>query len=974
MRNVRHRRIAALGVIVVPLFALLLSSGPASAANTTPTNTTGTQTGLICGTTASSATAADNDLPINRWSGSLGDEHERLPGGFLSGISNAPSSIDRSVFVGGMTSIGASEWQLAASATEGASQFCFANTVGEMANTFAGKLGTGITTSPLLGVLAVLALITLAWRALRGRGNFFRQIIKFMVVVAILFTIVGAAMASTATDDVPFSPAWIIQTGYNAISEVASGPANAISNVANATIGGSTQETIAKSDPLSCYWYSQELVDEYQKAYTATGSYGYVVPTSLNSLWEQAAIPTYEDEQFGASNNYAPLMYCHLLEDNAGIQPASQLAVAKASGSLSGDSNLNSFGVTQASALAWNGALTNDQEDESMVAWAACQSPGTGSGGSGFTPSEWNISTGKLTTAAFTTVPSPTTSGTSTVNGADCQTFWSANAPANGGQYGDASGPFASPSAAPWPGQILNPDMGVFNWGDSESAIATSTNSSAAGTGIANFIGNLHGTQNSGAEASAFFFLLSSTVILVVFGVLALALIIAKLSLIILMILLPLMLIFALMPTMEGRFSAYVKHLFGLILFSTCAGLILSFVAIITAVLAAMGTQATGAGSLFSQIFITISPVAALYLVRLFITKVLKAPSPFSMKGAAAFAGAMGGFGSAAVGVDVLDHMKRRGGQAVGAARGRMSGQKTKSGPSQGKDSMGGNGAKASATPAGPGVGAATPVDPKSPGSTDGARPVAEGAATGAGSMFAKVRRPKLRDDEQHQANQHARAERISERTKRVEQMSNSVLHPRTTKADRGEPESTRMARIKESVARSRKRFNQREGEGLKTHRLKGSVLTAAAAGARVKATVKKAPRVLKYGAVGVGAAGLLGFGAPVAAGAGLVYGAHKLRNHMKDAPLRAQKNLQDYRAFKADEEVRNKKATADEESMRASEAAAKQEDAERAAKHRFEMSQAERDAHDEAARRLDIQQRRIEAFKRGEPLPIGDR
>jgi hypothetical protein len=433
------------------------------------------------------------------------------------------------------------------------------------------------------------------------------------------------------------------------------------------------------------------------------------------------------------------------------------------------------------------------------------------------------------------------------------------------------------------------------------------------------------------------------------------------------------MLIFALMPTMEGRFSAYVKHLFGLILFSTCAGLILSFVAIITAVLAAMGTQATGAGSLFSQIFITISPVAALYLVRLFITKVLKAPSPFSMKGAAAFAGAMGGFGSAAVGVDVLDHMKRRGGQAVGAARGRISGQKTKSGPSQTNGSMGASQTKTGAVPAQPGAATATPVDPKSPGSTDGARPVVEGAATGAGSMFAKARRPKLRDDEQHQANQHARAERIAERTKRIEQMSNSVLHPRTAKAERGEPEVTRRARIKESLARSRKRFNQRDGEG-QTHRLKGSVLTAAAAGAGAKATVKKAPKVLKYGTAGLGAAGLLGFGAPVAAGAGLVYGAHKLRNHLKDAPLRAQRNLQDYRAFKAEEEARNKKATADAESMRASEAAAKQEDAERAARHRFELSQAERDAHDEAARRLDIQQRRIEAFKRGEPLPIGDK
>ena len=146
----RHNAWLALAVIVLPLFALLFGSSVADAA-TAPTSTAqskGAQTALICSTGSTSAsTTTDNLLPVNRWSGAIGDEHDRLPGGLLSSISNAPDEIDRSMFVGGMTSIAAAEWQLGVASSEAASEFCFANTVGQDANSLAATLGNAIGNS-----------------------------------------------------------------------------------------------------------------------------------------------------------------------------------------------------------------------------------------------------------------------------------------------------------------------------------------------------------------------------------------------------------------------------------------------------------------------------------------------------------------------------------------------------------------------------------------------------------------------------------------------------------------------------------------------------------------------------------------------------------------------------------------------------------------------------------------------------------
>ncbi len=976
-----RKRVArlALVVIAVPFIALVVSASSASAANTSSSSGgTGTpsssQPGLICNTqpsssssataSSSSATSAtnsagsvtaqtDNLLPVNRWSGAIGDEHDRLPGGLLSSITNAPDEMERPMMVGGMTSIGAAEWQLGVSSTEAASEFCFANSIGVDANSIAATLGNAIENANILAILAVIAVIAAAWRSMRRSENPTRQMAKFTLVAALFTGIVAAATASAANPTAPpvaMSPSWIVTTAYTAVSNVASAPAAAISVGANELVGGSTQQTISKSDPLSCYWYTQELVDKYQAAYGSDNT-GYVVPVTLNSLWEQAAIPAYTSEQFGSNNNYGPLIYCHLLEDQAGTAPSTQQKIAIASGSLSNDTNLASYGplptnasgkAQPGSSLAWNGAITNDQEDESMVAWAACQSPNDGSSGtggqdgSGFTPSEWNASTGALETSAWTVVQNTNSSGDAdtTVSGADCQVFWSANAPASGGQYGDAvsGSPFASPGSAPWAGQNSNPDYSVFNWGDSPSAIATSTNGGTNGdVEISNFLSNLHGTSNANAIATSFIFLLSSTVVMIVFLVLSLAVIIAKLSLLLSMMVLPAMMILALLPGgATGKFAAYTKHMFGLLLFSTTSAVLLAFVSIITGAISDIGSSAFGQGSLFSMMWVAMAPVSALYIVHIFFKKVLKAPSPFRPGAAAGYAAALGGFGGGVVGADVFSHMRNRGAQAAGMARSRMGGKngKGRGGPSRGNHSMGGG--------SGPGGGVATDV-------AAGAVGVGVGAAASQ-SIFTKRERKQRRvDTEQYLANQHARSERVSSLTKNLERAKGSLLNPGYAT---GLATGVAQKRAKESLGRIKDRFNQREeGDGARrTHRVRGSILTAAAGASAIGRGAKRLPKVAKYGALGASGIVAASFGAPVLAGAGALYGARRLRKYHRTAPVRQANNLVNYRVHQQEQQNRV------DEARRQQEDAANKSEKERqelADRQQQEREQSERDARD---------------------------
>jgi len=108
------RRLAtrvALFVVVLPTFALLRAASPAGAGNMGSC----VNASLICSIPSSNAVSTSTSdtgtqieqvaelLPVNRWTGTVYEEYARLPGGFLSGITNMGDEVQRGVFVGTFT-------------------------------------------------------------------------------------------------------------------------------------------------------------------------------------------------------------------------------------------------------------------------------------------------------------------------------------------------------------------------------------------------------------------------------------------------------------------------------------------------------------------------------------------------------------------------------------------------------------------------------------------------------------------------------------------------------------------------------------------------------------------------------------------------------------------------------------------------------------------------------------------------------
>ena len=1016
----RHRSLRMAAAVVVASLGLLVAFAP-SASAATSTTASPVQTGVVCSTaSSSSSTVADNYLPLNRWSGALGAEHTRLPGGLFSGITNAPNTIDRTAIVGGLSSVSSAEWSLGTSAVTAASNFCFAHSVGTTIDSLAAGLGNALLSSPIVAILVAVGLFIILWRTMRGRERPLRSAAKVLAIAGVLVAVTASATSSAATGtSTIMSPSWILDTTFNAISNVASAPAAALSNI---TINGSSvQAKIAKNDPLSCYWYNSELTHLYQSSYQAAGSNAYVVPEALDAMWEQSALPAYVSEQFGSQNNYGPLAYCHLLEDQSGVSPQTQMNIALASGALSGDPNLASFGATQPSALVWNGAVSNNQEDESLVAWAACQSPNT----SGFKPSEWNAVTGTRVSSAWTTTPNtaaPTGANqpNQVVTGADCGVFWKANAPATGGQCGDAScSPFNNASAAPWTGSILNPDYGVVNWGSDSGAIASATNANPAnGSEINNFLSNFHGTSNSAAASTAFVFLLASSAILVVFLILALAVIIAKLSLVLWMVLLPVMLALSLLPSFAGRLGKFIRHMVGLAIFATSMGLILSFVAIVTNLLSSVSTAAFGAGTIFSLIFLAVSPVAAVWLLHTFFKKVLKAPSPFSPTGAAAWGSSMGGFGAGAaggvLGADAFTHLSRLKDRGMHEARSRVrSGVRGRQGPERyrGAGSMGEYGpasdtpttgrssSSTTSTPEQPTVStpsegsahvspeasapisttnetvdspstaepSVTPdVGPSAPSPTSGVTP----------STPSEARTPRRRsgemgegpgvrpwETEQAQANRHARARRLEDAAVNARRAVRLVTQPgESAKAAFGKASDTGKALVN--------RVRAHDGET--SHWVRGSLKTAGSAvrgtARAVRQVAPRLPTYTKRAVIGVGAVAAVGFGAPALAVFASSAGLLALRDRHRAAPVRAAKNLSTYRQFQSDQaaaelqraadDAAEKKRLVDAQRTAEIEEEARQAEERAEAERRAQESEAERAANEKDRREKEARRR----------------
>lgn len=579
------------------------------------------------GCNSSDSSFADNSnwLPVNRWGGATGTIHTRLSANPISDLS---SKIQRGFLESGALSIGNAFWQGAVGMTSFATRFCLQDTVGRQADAYGAAIGHALLSSGFIAALVGFGLIMLLWRGYRTSESPTRRLVKVCLVLGV-FTVmlVGADATHTnggATSYGALSPGWLASRLNITINTLASAPAAALS--------GQVQQLTYLDNPepsnqLSCSRYVSNLLAQYDQSFgfDKIAQSQSAVPKALDAMWETTGLAAYINVQFGSNNPYGKVVYCHVLDNliNAPVQDQRDPVSGNA---VPGQISLTRRGTTvpapDPNSLAFTPS-TNKEEDRSVIGWAACE----WNGHAWTVDAQWGQVTHQVNDEAQSyPITASWCAGQST--------------PAGGSWWATSKSSFDSGSSP-------------FDWEDNADAINGAT---ASQPQVRDFLLNWHGNANQVATTMAIIYAIASFVMLIIFGILSLAIIVAKIAMIVMVMLAFVLLAASLFPSQAENNRALMafKHYLSMALFAFGASLLLSLIAIITQFVEAAGTGQFGPGSVMNVLWAGFSPITACLIVH-HLFKVLKAPSPFKPTSALAWGAAASGIGIAAgIGLDSL--------------------------------------------------------------------------------------------------------------------------------------------------------------------------------------------------------------------------------------------------------------------------------------------------------------------------------
>jgi hypothetical protein len=568
--------------------------------------------GFICATSASApgdAPASSGGpsgpyLPIDRWASVAGsDLHTRLSGGFF-GFSDIGQEANRELQSLAL-SVGNTLWQGGTDLVSLAGQFCFAGQVAVAIDHAAATVGDAIASSGLMMAVVVLAVAVLLWRRHRSGESPWGPALRMAVVLGIFAAMLAGATATRA------GPGGRAELGTFSPGWLIDEVYGTVSSLASApTEAIAAQPTgltgVASEGPASCGAYVASLESDYKATYGPGPTFAASLPLALNDMWEQAGLATYTEVQFGAGNPYGAWAYCHQLDFNAGYSATDQAAVAGQS--------LPAGAQVYSSALAWPGpGEDNATVDASVVGWAACE---------GY-PGHWGI-------------PAPWAS--TGVSPQVCDQWW---------------------QSAGVPSQL--------DWGTSTSKVTQAAAAAPDGAELADFLLNYHGDANGTADAAAITYAMSSVVVFAVFALLAGAVLVAKVALLVMILLLGAAALLSMWPGAgQGRLGQVGRYTLGLVVFATGAQLLVALVALVTGIVSEMVSSFAGQGSFLDVLAMGVAPVAAVYILHFVFTKVLRAPSPFKLSGALAWASSAGAVGAGVA--SLVDRQVDQRGRRMGLA------------------------------------------------------------------------------------------------------------------------------------------------------------------------------------------------------------------------------------------------------------------------------------------------------------------
>ena len=562
----------------------------------------------ICGSLATAdkngETATSTDwLPVNRWSDATSSFHSRLD-------ADAWNDVAEKVQRNGVSSTamagGNAMWSMSSSVLYASGSFCPMQRLSTHMDEVVGKLGKALNTSGVIALFIITGLISVFVRYHKREiplGQLLSEIVKTGVIAGVIIVMINGASASSVSRGYigAGSPAWWVATTNDAVNKVTGKVANAWENNGVIEIG---YEPVYGGDPLpeydvyNCKKYVKWLKATYKRKWSSTS--GYELANMVSGMWEASALPAWASQQFGTDNPYTDHMYCFALESKR------MAAVQNSDVRDYGISQESSWGKGKSAQKWYSNARTSSmftgetvKEDKALVGWAACKPV---SFEKAEVRDEWNKDSKKK-------VPNKI-----------CTEWWAHD-----------GGEMAS--------------LEELNWQDS---VEETFSNSGDNAGQANFISSLHGKGGSSSIISNVSFAVGSGIDAVVFMALAAIQAVGKLVLCFMIVGLFMSMFKMLLPGSSSEtFKKAAKRILGAAFAASGVSVIIGFVCIIAQVIIELAREMFSPGSVGIMIFSAFAPAIGVIGVH-FIFKLMKLPSPFTVKGAMAWgqgvsSGAIGG-------------------------------------------------------------------------------------------------------------------------------------------------------------------------------------------------------------------------------------------------------------------------------------------------------------------------------------------
>lgn len=607
-------------------------------------------------------------LPISRWSGDINFTSNPSDTNDLSFLNDI--GFERA-FSNVLFSIGGMFWAIATFVLGIADTIGNTNVWGRIIDdslkgilrAFVAPSTGGVAPIGVLVLTALLVAILVGVYQIRRQGGM--AMLKRVAVVAILAGLFWFSSSQVLSSDTsesagdykppPGTPGWVVKTVADGIDFAAGALVNPITT-------GMTTPRAGDSDDASLLSCNAVLV-QMNETYVDEG--GAAMSRAISSMWEMQALPAYIGMQFGSSNDIGPEVFCRQLDYlssdvDAGMAYVIDLQIKRdntlyrpgdgddGQGSQLGDHLQDAQGAFIGPRYAAYNTTTERQWNGTMLAWAACDYRGTTATGTDI----WRVD------PKFVGVTGG--DGTSEIDDEACR------------EWSELLTLDAASSEAGWPGAFVwdrsNVDAMVDGIADDDPARAEEVRdflrvlggdlrignawAYVATTGISSTIVGGVGLIALVAKAITMFFLISIWFLLVVS-------------------------MFRAKPLSEVLGPSLIK-LLGSTLVAYGAALILSIIVMFSVVINTLAMLGTNAKYTMLGVWVAgISPVLAAVAVHFFFTKVLKLPSPMSVKGMQAWnrgapfaAGALVGGVAGAGGMMLGNRMGQAGKGAMRSAGG----------------------------------------------------------------------------------------------------------------------------------------------------------------------------------------------------------------------------------------------------------------------------------------------------------------